>query len=134
MAVPGFSAEMKRAAPAGFFFFRKPNPAWGGGVLPGGGTALPGRTKAFLGMWGDCAGDEIGFTRQDIAILANAGDFSVALEFAQSLSQRDTLIAFDAEFSRHLDFVERAIISRAEQRQDLFTNLTSVLRHMSERL
>src|ERR1700731_3023584 len=49
------------------------------------------------------AGNEIGFARQDVPILADPRDFSAAFELAQFFSERDRLVWLEAELARQLD-------------------------------
>src|SRR6266852_2036994 len=79
-------------------------------------------------------GHQIGLSRQDVAIFSDARDLAQAFELAQHFSQRDAFAAFQPEFARDLDLIEWPVIFSREERENLFSNFASVLRHTSESL
>src|SRR4051794_29686437 len=69
------------------------------------------------------ARDEIGVVRQNVTVLANARDFTVALELSQHLPQLYARVAFDAELARDLVPIERAIALAPHKIEHPFTQI-----------
>jgi hypothetical protein len=76
--------------------------------------------------------DEIGFGRQDVAILANPRDFARVLHFAQGFAQLDALIGLKPEGAPHLYLVERAVILPAEEPKETRAKSGLILLHFQK--
>src|ERR1700680_776811 len=79
-----------------------------------------------------CAGDKIGFGRQNVTILANARDLAGAFQLTQNFAQGDSFAAGQIELARDVDLIEWPVVFPSEKRANLFSNFTSVLSHASE--
>jgi dihydropteroate synthase len=77
----------------------------------------------------DRAGNQVRFRRQDVTVLANARDLAVAFHLAQDSVQIHPDAALAAERLAQLDIVERPVIWRAQQIEDLFAQLGGVVLH-----
>jgi hypothetical protein len=66
------------------------------------------------------SGDQIGFRRKHVAVLADARDLALALQFLERLVQIHPHAALAAERFTELHFIERAVLRRRKQTQDFF--------------
>jgi Raf kinase inhibitor-like YbhB/YbcL family protein len=89
------------------------------------------KTEACL-MDRQFAGDEIGFRRKDVAILPNAYDFARVFEFIQNLSHLNTVTSLCVKRLRDFVSIQRSVIGRAQERENLFSNCPAVFVHLDE--
>ena len=85
-------------------------------VLDAGGFAEQMGVAARVDL--ELAGDEVGVARDDVAVLANAGDLAGGLEFAEDFAQLGAFFAGPAEGFGELDFVEGSIVWRTQELKD----------------
>jgi hypothetical protein len=78
------------------------------------------------------AGYEVGLSRKNISVLADARDLALALELTQCFPQCNSFTGSQAKFASDIGLVERPVIFSCQQRQNLFSNLTSVYSHLGE--
>src|SRR5438094_10366594 len=78
------------------------------------------------------SGYEVRLGRKDISIFADARDFARVLELTKRFSQCDSFTAAETESASDINFVKRPVIFSRQERQNLFSNLTSVYIHLSE--
>src|SRR5437867_12422523 len=78
------------------------------------------------------SGYEVRLGRKDISIFADARDFARPLELTKRFSQCNSSGARHAEFASDVEFVKRPVIFPRQERQHLFSNLTSVCSHLGE--
>ena len=103
MAVPVFSAAMKRSCSPGFLL----------------------REKSVAGlMHVQRAGDEIRFRRQDVTIFPDAGDLSFLFKIAQHAAQLISLCCAVTERVCDFDFVERPIFRVTNEPDNLCAQIS----------
>src|SRR5436190_6219147 len=78
------------------------------------------------------AGYEVRLSRKHISVLADARDLTRALELTQGFPQCNSFTGSQAKFASDIGLVERPVIFSCQQRQNLFSNLTSVYSHLGE--
>ena len=83
-------------------------------------------------MNGQFAGYEVGLSWKNIPVLADARDLASALELTQGFPQCNSFAGSQAKFAGDLYLVERPVIFSRQERQNLFSNLTSVYSHLVE--
>src|SRR5437899_623597 len=78
------------------------------------------------------AGNQVRLSRKNKSILADARDFASALELTQDFPQCNPFAGGQAEFASDVNLVKRPIVFSGQERQNLFSNLTSVYSHLGE--
>src|SRR5437867_4474764 len=78
------------------------------------------------------AGYEVGLSRKNISVLADARDLAPALELTQGFPQCNSFTGSQAKFASDIGPVQWSVIFSCQQRQNLFSNLTSVYSHLGE--
>src|SRR5437667_67236 len=61
-----------------------------------------------------------------------ARDFARALELTMRFSQCNSFVSSQAKFASDINLVKRPVIFSRQERQNLFSNLTSVYSHLGE--
>jgi hypothetical protein len=78
------------------------------------------------------AGYEVRLSRQNVSVPANTRDLAGALELTQGFPQWNSFTGSQAKFASDIGLVGRPVIFSRQERQNLFSNLTSVYSHLGE--
>ena len=91
------------------------------------------REKAVAGrMNRQFSSYEIRLGGKNISVLADACDLARALELTQYFPQCNPLAGGQVKFATDVDLVKRPVIFPRHERQNLFSNITSVCGHLGE--